>query len=102
MWVRKATQRAVADRDRGEQTGAPAAGRRPVLYGYDASCYPWQALKRKERQATSRAGRAWYESRAEEIISTCPNCGTRLEQRKCKLFCPHPGCGFFLSCADYY
>jgi hypothetical protein len=24
----------------------------------------------------------------------------RLEQRKCKLFCPQ--CGYYMSCADYY
>jgi hypothetical protein len=30
----------------------------------------------------------------------CPVCSTRLESRKCKLFCAQ--CGYFLSCADYY
>ncbi len=30
----------------------------------------------------------------------CPTCSTRLEQRKCKLFCPK--CGYYMSCADYY
>jgi Zn finger protein HypA/HybF involved in hydrogenase expression len=30
----------------------------------------------------------------------CPTCSTRLEQRKCKLFCPN--CGYYMSCADYY
>lgn len=30
----------------------------------------------------------------------CPVCSTRLESRKCKLFCAR--CGYYLSCADYY
>jgi hypothetical protein len=33
------------------------------------------------------------------VILTCPNCGAGLDERKCKLIC---GCGYFLSCSDYY
>ena len=28
----------------------------------------------------------------------CVNCGTRLQSRKCKLFCPK--CGFYHSCSE--
>ncbi len=28
----------------------------------------------------------------------CVNCGTRLDSRKCKLFCPK--CGFYHSCSE--
>ena len=38
----------------------------------------------------------------ERTMRTCPNCGTELAERKCKLYCPRPGCGFYLSCADFY
>lgn len=33
------------------------------------------------------------------VILTCANCGTRMDERKCKLVCR---CGYFLSCSDYY
>jgi hypothetical protein len=38
----------------------------------------------------------------EQTMRTCPVCGAALHDRKCKLFCPDPSCGFFLSCADFY
>jgi len=38
----------------------------------------------------------------EQTMRTCPVCGASLHDRKCKLFCPDPSCGFFLSCADFY
>jgi hypothetical protein len=41
-------------------------------------------------------------SAAERALRTCPVCGHELAERKCKLFCPRPGCGYFLSCADFY
>lgn len=37
----------------------------------------------------------------ERLMRTCPNCGAELAERKCKLYCPRPGCGFYLSCADF-
>ncbi len=38
----------------------------------------------------------------ERVMRTCPICGAELAERKCKLVCPDPVCGYFLSCADYY
>lgn len=38
----------------------------------------------------------------ERAMRTCPVCGGELAERKCKLWCPRPGCGYFLSCADFY
>jgi hypothetical protein len=34
------------------------------------------------------------------LMRTCANCGSEMEERKCKLICR--GCGYFLSCSDYY
>jgi hypothetical protein len=36
----------------------------------------------------------------DRLMRTCANCGAELEERKCKLICH--GCGYFLSCSDYY
>ena len=41
-------------------------------------------------------------SAPDRLMRTCPNCGRELTERKCKLLCPDPRCGYFLSCADYY
>ena len=37
-----------------------------------------------------------------QLMRTCPVCGKELAERKCKLYCPDPMCGYFLSCADFY
>ncbi len=32
----------------------------------------------------------------------CPTCGALLIERKCKLLCPDPACGYYVSCSDFY
>ena len=34
-------------------------------------------------------------------FDVCPNCGARLEGRKCKLLCPRPGCGYMVTCSEW-
>lgn len=36
----------------------------------------------------------------ESVIRTCPNCGARLQESRCKLLCPR--CHYYMSCSDYY
>jgi hypothetical protein len=36
-----------------------------------------------------------------ETSMTCPNCGSKLEGRKCKLFCHRPGCGYMVACSEW-
>ena len=38
-------------------------------------------------------------SEVELIERTCPNCGARLDEQKCKLVCPN--CFYFKSCSDF-
>jgi hypothetical protein len=38
------------------------------------------------------------EPRPERI---CPNCGAALIERKCKLLCPEPACGYYMSCSEF-
>jgi hypothetical protein len=35
------------------------------------------------------------------VGSICPNCGARLEGRKCKLLCPTRGCGYMVTCSEW-
>jgi hypothetical protein len=72
-------------------------------------CYARPGVDESDRAAAGfpgsqpePAGDSAVRSAAEETIRTCPNCGRFLEERRCKLFCPDPRCGYFLSCADYY
>jgi hypothetical protein len=36
-----------------------------------------------------------------EQATTCPNCGAKLESRKCKLLCTRPGCGYMVTCSEW-
>jgi hypothetical protein len=36
----------------------------------------------------------------EAVVRTCPNCGARLMESRCKLLCPR--CHYYMSCSDYY
>ncbi len=52
------------------------------------------------REARSEhGGKKSPEKRPERV---CPNCGAALLERKCKLLCPAPACGYYMSCSDFY
>jgi ribosomal protein S27AE len=39
-------------------------------------------------------------AQVEHHCQICPNCGHQLSGHHCKLVCS--GCGYYMSCADYY
>jgi hypothetical protein len=41
------------------------------------------------------------QSKTEFAGAICPNCGARLEGRKCKLLCPTRGCGYLVTCSEW-
>jgi len=66
------------------------------------ACPPPKPRLPTPEPAVSDDSAALVEAAPERTMRTCPNCGAELAERKCKLYCPRPGCGFYLSCADFY
>jgi hypothetical protein len=60
------------------------------------------AAGRPAPDAARRTARAAPHADPERALRTCPNCGRALAERGCKLRCPDPACGYFLSCAEYH
>jgi hypothetical protein len=57
-----------------------------------------EACPEPEQVPASSAG----DSRESHPERFCPTCGAELFERKCKLLCPDPACGYYMSCSDYY
>lgn len=58
--------------------------------------------RRQSKAIEARTERDRPAAASSDAMLICPNCGKRLSERKCKLFCPDPLCGYYLSCSDYY
>jgi hypothetical protein len=55
-----------------------------------------------EPRASGSSRTAASPDRPADEVQTCPRCGKRLIERKCKLLCPDPICGYYLGCSDFY
>ncbi|MCM2317319.1 MAG: hypothetical protein NDJ92_19400 [Thermoanaerobaculia bacterium] len=54
------------------------------------------------RDLKANAGTYLAQPDYNRVIRTCPVCSKELEERKCKLICTDPRCGYYMSCADFY
>jgi len=50
--------------------------------------------------AMKLAANAEHDRGPEVASNYCPRCSARLAARSCKLICP--GCGYYMSCSDFY
>jgi hypothetical protein len=62
----------------------------------------WAITSAKEARGPAESNEATggRNSETELAMSYCPRCSVRLTARSCKLICP--GCGYYMSCSDFY
>jgi hypothetical protein len=77
----------------GRSTGAFGLLWAPMLPAANGSDAPMESKALRSRTIPTAASPG-------DLMRTCANCGSRMEERKCKLICH--GCGYYLSCSDYY
>jgi len=70
---------------------------RPILTAVEIQLVTLNSAAPPRREASVRTALAQDPG---ELMRTCANCGSPMEERKCKLICV--SCGYFLSCSDYY
>lgn len=74
--------------------------RREVAVGPSALyTHSGRIMEIKEKSMDKNITTPVLEVDPEEIVRTCLNCGSQMDDRKCKLVCE---CGYFASCSDYY
>ena len=62
---------------------------------------PQSAAEISQRGASPAAAAApQVDPPIDHHCQVCPTCGQRLTGHRCKLVCS--GCGYYMSCADYY
>ncbi len=54
-----------------------------------------------EGESDREPGPSFQQGPVDPPVRICPNCGARLTDRSCKLVCPDPACGYYLSCSDF-
>jgi hypothetical protein len=93
----------------------PRAQKSPLLCPMGWMCYKRRAEKPEmpdpdavfgsSEQAAGTAARPnetspSFGEDAAQAMNYCPRCSMRLASRSCKLICP--GCGYYMSCSDFY
>lgn len=68
--------------------------------GAGGMCYKLWAVEEALSKDVVSAADDRVKTPPEEVLRYCPVCSRPLASKHCKLVCP--GCGYYMSCSDYY